>query len=216
VSSATATNVANLPEVTVYGKLDQAAARFCRIWGRQCIREQSANRIAVQGDNAPFSQVILRAPALAQIQRRAGICTCSASMPTCNMHHDVLCRRDHGFGLELDPRFVTACGSSPARCRRNTAFARRASWTSRQERCVRERRRSGNVRRQYDTLRRVLNTAVGGKNELLYRWSYDHNGIGIEKSHVERERPIHDNTDQGKSFVYLSYILEDTSRISLT
>jgi outer membrane receptor protein involved in Fe transport len=44
--------------------------------------------------------------------------------------------------------------------------------------------------------------------------SYNHNNIGIE-SPTSSHDPIHDITDQFKTFAYLSYVLDDTSRISL-
>src|ERR1700745_449990 len=44
--------------------------------------------------------------------------------------------------------------------------------------------------------------------------SYLHNGIGIENP-TGSSSPIHDDTDQYKAFTYLSYIIDDTSRVSL-
>ena len=43
--------------------------------------------------------------------------------------------------------------------------------------------------------------------------SYNHNGIGIENP-TSSWAPIHDITDQYKAFTQLSYVLDDTSRIS--
>ena len=43
--------------------------------------------------------------------------------------------------------------------------------------------------------------------------SYNHNNIGIENPTSSWD-PIHDITDQYKAFSYLSYVLDDTSRIS--
>ena len=43
--------------------------------------------------------------------------------------------------------------------------------------------------------------------------SYEHNALGIENPTASKNA-IHDNTDQYKSFAYVSYIMDDTSRVS--
>ena len=70
MSSANATNVSNatkLPEVTVYGKLDQARSQIMPDLGATAY---SVSKVQIeslsQGDNAPFNQVILRAPGVAE------------------------------------------------------------------------------------------------------------------------------------------------------
>ncbi len=45
-----------------------------------------------------------------------------------------------------------------------------------------------------------------GKLSYFVDGSYDHNGIGIENP-TASATPIHDTTDQYKTFTYLSYIL---------
>jgi len=56
----------------------------------------------------------------------------------------------------------------------------------------------------------------GSKGGLNYfvDGSYNHNNIGIENPTSSHD-PIHDITDQYKTFAYLSYVLDDTSRISV-
>ena len=55
---------------------------------------------------------------------------------------------------------------------------------------------------------------VTGKLTYYIIGSYLHNGIGIENP-TRSSDPIHDDTDQEKVFGYSSYIIDDTSRISL-
>ena len=44
--------------------------------------------------------------------------------------------------------------------------------------------------------------------------SFDHNDLGIENPTASHDA-IHDTTDQGKMFSYLSYVLDDTSRVNV-
>ena len=55
---------------------------------------------------------------------------------------------------------------------------------------------------------------VVGQLSYYITESYLHNGIGIENP-TRSASPIHDDTDQEKIFSYSSYIIDDTSRISL-
>src|SRR5947209_4737276 len=67
VSSENTTNVSQLPEVTVYGKLDQARSQISPDLGATAYSVNKAQIESLsQGDNAPFNQVILRAPGVAQ------------------------------------------------------------------------------------------------------------------------------------------------------
>jgi hypothetical protein len=56
----------------------------------------------------------------------------------------------------------------------------------------------------------------GSQGKLNYYFSggYLQNAQGIENS-TSSYNPIHDNTDQYRGFAYLSYIIDDTSRLSL-
>src|SRR5215469_11779908 len=56
----------------------------------------------------------------------------------------------------------------------------------------------------------------GVTGKLSYYWtgSYLHNGIGIENP-IPTANPIHDDTDQYRTFGYSSYIIDDTGRFVL-
>src|ERR1700677_4380376 len=66
----------------------------------------------------------------------------------------------------------------------------------------------------YDTLRPSFELG-GSKGNWNYfiDGSYDHNDLGIENPTSSHDA-IHDTTDQYKTFMYASYIIDDTSRIS--
>src|SRR5665213_3967499 len=52
-----------------------------------------------------------------------------------------------------------------------------------------------------------------GKWNYFVDGSYEHSGLGIENP-TPSHSAIHDDTDQEKIFSYLSYLIDDTSRVS--
>ena len=218
VSSANSTNVSTLPEVTVYGRLDQARSQILPDLGATAY-SISAPQIESesQGENAPFNQLVLRAPGVAEDSAVNG-----------DLHvrgeHANLQYRINGvllpegvsrFGLELDPRFVESLqlitGSLPAEYGFRTAGIIDIQTKSGFE-------NGGEVDMYggtYDTLRPSFEYgATQGKFSYFVDGSYDQNGIGIENP-LGSAIPVHDDTIQYKGFAYMSYILDDTSRISL-
>ncbi len=72
----------------------------------------------------------------------------------------------------------------------------------------------GNVWRQLRHVRPSFEYGGSqGKLNYFVDGSYDHNDLGIENPTPSHDA-IHDTTDQYKTFAYLSYILDDTSRVS--
>src|SRR5439155_5805165 len=55
---------------------------------------------------------------------------------------------------------------------------------------------------------------VSGRLTYYMTGSYLHNGIGIENP-TRSSDPIHDDTDQFKTFDYLAYIIDESSRFVL-
>jgi outer membrane receptor protein involved in Fe transport len=53
-----------------------------------------------------------------------------------------------------------------------------------------------------------------GKWDYFVTGSYDHNELGIENP-TPNPRAVHDITDQGRNFDYVSYNIDDSSRVSL-
>ena len=217
VASAPSTNVTKLSEMTVYGKLDQARSQIIPDLGATAY---SMDKVQIeseaQGDNAPFNQVLLRAPGVAedslgQVHVRGEHANLQYRI------NDVLLPEGiTGFGQELDPRFVDSLefitGSLPAQYGFRTAGI------------VDIRTKSGAFAPggevdmyggSYDTVRPSFEYGGSeGKLNYFIDGSYDHNGIGIENP-TSSATPIHDDTGQYKAFTYWSYILDDTSRISV-
>ena len=120
-SSENSTNVANLGNVTVVGQLDQARSQILPNLGATAYTHTAEQiQSQSQGDNAPFNQVILRSPGVAQDSAANG------DLHVRGEHANLQYRIDDvllpegitGFGLELDPRFVDSMqlitGSLPA------------------------------------------------------------------------------------------------------
>jgi len=170
-----------------------------------------------EGDDAPFSQILLRAPGVAEDSAANG--DLHVRGEHANLQYRIngvlLPEGITGFGLELDPRFVSSMqlitGSLPAQYGFRTAGV------------VDIRTRSGALgdsggfslfAGSYDTVRPSFEEA-GSDGRLSYfaDGSCDHNSLGIENP-TASTTPIHDNTDQSKAFACLSCILDGTSRIS--
>ncbi len=218
-SSTTSTNITSLGNVTVTGKLDQARNAILPDLGSS-VYEVPKAQIAAEplGEAAPLNQVLLRTPGMAQDSAPNGDLHLRGEHANIQYRiNDVLLPEGiSGFGQELDTRFVDSLrlitGSLPAQYGFRTAGV------------VDIRTKSGAFDQgsqasilggSYNTVAPAFETG-GSEGNLNYfaNFSYTHNDIGIENP-TPSSYPIHDTTDQGRAFTYLSYILDDTSRVSL-
>ena len=170
------------------------------------------------GDNAPFNQVILQAPGVAQDSAVNGDLHVRGEHGNLQYRiNDVLLPEGiTGFGLELDPRFVDSMqlitGSLPAQYGFRTAgivdiHTKGGAFANGGEAEV--------FGGSFDTLREGFEAGgSAGKATCFVDGSFDHNDIGIENP-TASATPVHDVTNQYKLFGYLSQVLDDKSRISL-
>jgi outer membrane receptor protein involved in Fe transport len=169
-----------------------------------------------QGENAPFNQTILRFPGVAQDS--------FGQLHVRGEHANLQYRIDDvllpesipGFGQELETRFADSIslitGALPAQ------FGFRTTGV------IDIHTKNGAVYQQGETSLQVgsFNTinpsfqdgGIYGKLNYYLSTGYLHNGIGVENP-TRSSDPIHDDTDQYKLFSYLSYIFDDTSRLTL-
>jgi len=169
-----------------------------------------------QGENAPFNQTILRFPGVAQDS--------FGQLHVRGEHANLQYRIDDvllpesipGFGQELETRFADSIslitGALPAQ------FGFRTTGV------IDIHTKNGAVYQQGETSLQVgsfdtINPSfqdggIYGKLNYYLSTGYLHNGIGIENP-TRSSDPIHDDTDQYKLFSYLSYIFDDTSRLTL-
>jgi outer membrane receptor for ferrienterochelin and colicin len=207
-----------LDQFTVTGQLDQAREEIVPALGGT---EYSINKDQIDalplGQNASFNQLILRAPGVAQDSAANG--DLHVRGEHANLQYRIngvlLPEGISGFGLELDPRFVEnmefITGSLPAQYGFRTAGV------------VNIRTRDGTADNggsvemnggSYDTVHSSFAYAgSSGNSNYFVDGSYNHNGIGIENP-TASATPIHDTTDQSKTFAYWSHVLDATSRIS--
>jgi hypothetical protein len=215
---ATNASVTKLNPFVVTGQLDESRETIVPSLGATSfIMDEQQILNLPQGADAPFNQVLLRAPGVAEDSAANG------DLHVRGEHADLQYRINDvllpegitGFGLELDPRFVNSMqlitGSLPAQYGFRTAGVvdiETKGWA------FEEGGETSLYAGSYDTVRPSFDVG-GSEGKLTYftDGSYDHNGIGIENP-TGSHTPIHDNTDQYKAFTYMSYILDSTSRLS--
>jgi len=207
-----------LDPVVVTGQLDQGRELILPNLGAtsflidaQQIQDQP------EGEDAPFNQVLLRAPGVAQDSAANG--DLHVRGEHANLQYRIngvlLPEGITGFGLELDPRFVSSMqlvtGSLPAQYGFRTAgvvdIQTKGGGSN----------GGAGVALQtgsFDTIRpSVEESATSGNLRAYVDASSEHTGIGIENP-TPGTVPIHDSSDQYKAFAYLSLILDRTSRVS--
>ena len=216
-TSGNSTNVTQLGETTVVGKLDQARNQIVPNLGATAYAVSKTQISAqAQGENAPFNQVLARTPGMAQDSLGQLHLRGEHANVQYRINDVVLPEGITGFGPELDARFVEdlqlITGSLPAQYGYRTAgivdiHTKSGAFEP-----------GGQVSMyggSYDTF--SPSASYGGSEGKLNYFvdgSYMHNGIGIENP-TSSTHPIHDDTDQYKMFTYLSYVIDDTSRISV-
>jgi hypothetical protein len=218
-SSNTTTNITQLGNITVIGKLDQARSNILPNLGATAYTH-TAEQIESQslGENAPFNQIILRSPGVAQDSAVNGDLHVRGEHANLQYRiNDVLLPEGiTGFGLELDPRFVESMqlitGSLPAQYGFRTAGV------------VDIQTKSGAFENggtadiyggSYNTVRPSFEYGGSqGKWNYFIDGSYDHNDLGIENPTASHSA-IHDTTGQYKAFGYGSYIIDDSSRVTV-
>ncbi len=206
-----------LKEVEVIGNLNEAREQIVPSLGATEYTI-SSGQIENQslGPNAPFNQVLLRAPGVAQdsfgqVHIRGEHANLQYRI------NDVLIPEGiTGFGSELDTRFADSVavitGSLPAQ------YGLRTSGI------IDIHTRNGAFENggYFSTYGGTYNTFVpafqyggssGGFN-YFFTGTYILNALGIENP-TSSHTPIHDNTEQPRGFGYMSYIIDDTSRINL-
>jgi outer membrane receptor protein involved in Fe transport len=217
-ASGSSTNVTKLQETTVVGKLNEARSQINPDIGGTVTTMTADQILSIsQGENAPFNEVILRAPGVAQDSAANGDLHVRGEHANLQYRiNDVLLPEGiSGFGLELDPRFVDTfkfiTGSLPAEYGFRTAAVVDIQTKSGALEPGGEVDMYGG---SHDTIRPSFEYGgTDGKLSYFIDGSFDHNSLGIENPTPSSDA-IHDVTDQYKTFAYFSYLLDDTSRVS--
>jgi outer membrane receptor for ferrienterochelin and colicin len=207
-----------LDRFTVTGNLDKARELIVpALGGTEFNLDKNQIDALSLGHNAPFNQLILRAPGVAQDSATNG--DLHVRGEHANLQYRIngvlLPEGLSGFGLELDPHFVEnmefITGSLPAQYGFRTAGVVDIKTKNGAAENGGDAEVNGG---SYDTFHPSFGYGGStGNSDYFVDGSYNHNGLGIENP-TSSAKPIHDTTDQSKAFVYLSHILDATSRIS--
>jgi hypothetical protein len=206
-----------LDTITVIGQLNEARDQIVPDLGatKYSIGQAQIQSMS-QGDNASFNQVILRAPGVAQDSY--------GQLHVRDEHANLQYRIDDvlipegisGFGQEIDTRLVQnvalITGSLPAQFGFYTTGIIDIQTKEGPD-------LNGGEASIYGGSHNTINPSFEaggsyGKFNYFVLGSYDSNDLGIENP-TGSPYAIHDRTDQYKVFADLSYIIDDTSRITL-
>jgi outer membrane cobalamin receptor len=206
-----------LDPITVVGQLNEARDQIVPYLGATKYSiGQTQIQTQSQGDNASFNQVILRAPGVSQDSY--------GQLHVRDEHANLQFRIDDvlipegitGFGQEIDTRLVDnvnlITGSLPAQFGFRTTGI--IDIHTKQGAAV-----NGGEVSLYGGSHETVNPSfefggVQGQFHYFVEGSYNSNTLGIE-SPTSSHHPIHDQTKQYKGFGDFSYIIDDTSRLSL-
>jgi hypothetical protein len=214
------TNVANLGNVTVVGRLNQARSTILPNLGATAYTHTADNiQAQSQGANAPLNEVILRSPGVVQDSAVNG------DLHVRGEHANLQYRINGvllpegiagGFGIELDPRFIQSMqlitGSLPAQYGFRTAGV------------IDIETKTGDFQNggQFGVYGGSYNTFIPsfeygdtqGKWDYYVNGSYNRNDLGLENP-TSSANAVHDQTEQYRGFLYASRLLSDTSRLTL-
>jgi len=171
-----------------------------------------------QGENAPFNQLLLRAPGVVQDSAVNGDLHVRGEHANLQYRvNDVLLPEGiSGFGLELDSHFVDTLqlvtGSLPAQYGFRTAGIVDIHTKSGHDAMGSD---GSLYMGSFDTVRPSFESG-GGNGKLTYfaSLSYEQNDLGIENPTASASA-IHDRSDQTKAFVYISDLLNHSSRLTV-
>lgn len=217
-SAASPEQPANKTEhLTVTGHLDQARGRIFPSLGAVSYGiDQRQIQATPQGQNASFSQIMLRMPGVVQDSYGEVHVRGEHGGLTYRVNGVLLPEGLNGFGQELDTRIIQSVdlltGTLPAQFGFRTAGI------------VDVHTKSGSTLKSnqlslyggsYNTFAPSLQLGGSkGRFDYFTTFSFNRNTIGIENP-TPSFRPTHDLTQQGKGFGYFSWKLDDNNRISL-
>jgi outer membrane receptor protein involved in Fe transport len=206
-----------LPSVVVTSDLDVAREEIAPPLGAvtyQIGPDQIQN--TPQGENAPFQQVLLRAPGVVEDSFGQEHVRGEHANLTYRVNGVILPEAISGFGQELDTRLIDSVtlidGSLPAQFGFHTAGIVDVQTKSGAALDHNELSFYGG---SFDTVQPSFQLGgTHGRWDYFITGSYTHNNLGIENPTPD-SHAIHDVTNQGRNFDYFSYKIDDTSRFSI-
>jgi outer membrane receptor protein involved in Fe transport len=217
-SASSGGNASTLPEVDVIAKsLDASRDTIIpELGATKYTLDSSQLQSQSQGEEAPFNSTLLRFPGMAQDSFGQLHVRGEHANLQYRINGVLIPEGISGFGQELSTRFVDnmslITGALPAQYGFRTAGIVDVHTKSGPDLNGGEISIYGG---SHDTITPSFEYGgTSGRLSYYFTDSFLHNGIGIENP-TGGTKAIHDNTDQYKGFGYLSYIIDDTSRLSL-
>jgi len=209
----------SLPEVEVVGRLDQVRQEIVPSLGATVYTiDQEAIGGLTQGDNIPFGKLVLRFPGVSQDAQGSG------GFHVRDEHGNVQYRINDvlipegitGFGNDFDTRFADRVdlitGALPAQYGFRTSgildIHTKSGAFNQGGEVEMYGGSHGELRPSFEY------GGAQGKWNYYLSGSYLQNTLGIENP-TSAASAIHDDTDQYRGFAYVSYVIDDTSRLSL-
>jgi len=212
------TTSTQLSEVDVIGKLDQERNSIQPSLGAtdfNITSEQIDDES--RGDNTSFDQVILRAPGVAEDQWEQVHVRGEHANLQYRINDVLLPEGLTGFGAELDPRFVDNVslidGTLPAQYGFHTAGIVDIHTKSGAFENGGDISMYGGSNSEVNPSFSYGGSAPGNINYFVTS-SYLEDNLGIDNT-TGSTSSIHDQTQQGKMFAYISKVIDDESRISV-
>jgi outer membrane receptor protein involved in Fe transport len=207
---------AELKKIVVTSDLDVAREQIAPALGAgsYTIGQEQIETIP-GGSNASFQQVLLRAPGVVMDSYGQEHVRGEHGNLTYRINGVLLPQPLNGFGQEIDTRLIDSMtlidGSLPAQFGFHTAGI--ADIQTRTGAAL----NGGEISIYGGSFGTFQSSASGGGSfgpwDVFVTATQKTNEIGIENP-TDSLRPVHDGTDQYKGFAYLSYHIDDTSRVT--
>jgi outer membrane receptor protein involved in Fe transport len=169
-----------------------------------------------QGENATFQQVLLRAPGVVEDSYGQVHVRGEHANLTYRINGILLPEGLNGFGQELDTHLIDSVtlidGSLPAQFGFRTAGIVDVTTKSGETLTGNEISLYGGSHETYQPSAQFGGST--GKLDYFVAGESIHNNLGIENTTPSHEA-LHDETNQQRLFTFLSYRIDDTSRVSL-
>ncbi len=207
----------SLGKVVITSSLDQERDQIAPSLGAT-IYTQGPDQIQTipGGDNAPFQQVLLRMPGVVEDSFGQEHVRGEHANVTFRINGVLLPQPLNGFGQEVDSHLIDSVtlidGSLPAQFGFHTAGIIDIQTKTGESLQANEVSVYGGSYGTYESS--FLAGGTSGNWDYLFTGDYKHTGVGIENPTASRT-PIHDDNGQTKGFGYLSYHIDDTSRVSV-
>ncbi len=209
--------VVKLTPVVVTATMDTAREKIAPSLGAVTYKIDTNQIQSIpQGENAPFQQVLLRTPGVVEDQDGLAHIRGEDGNIQYRVNGVLLPEGLNGFAQEIDTRLINTLtvitGTLPAQFGFRTAAVADIQTKTGYQLNGSEASLYGG---SYNTIEPSLQSGGSGpKLDYFVTTSFKQTDLGIDNT-TSSPTPLHDRSDQEKAFGYFSYLLDDTSRLTL-